>query len=83
MPRIYDKYNNPLDFCKECFPDEVEFLSFAECLNDDDEQLCETCDLNISGEDGCHYGYHEEHPPYSDTEYKCEECGEELTDNDD
>lgn len=71
MPRIYNTESLSFDFCQSCFPSEAA----AE----------EDYGIGPDGPDGrgnC-YGYEESHPPYDDTDYKCEECGCELTDDDD
>lgn len=73
MPRIYNSASDPLDFCNECFPDEVEA-----------EEEYGNTDITGEGPDGrgnC-YGYDEDHPSYSDTDYCCESCRKPLTDAD-
>lgn len=82
MPRIYDKYNNPLDYCNKCFPAEIEFLSEENCLNEDHNKKCKFCNKNFSGEHGCHYEYEADHPEYSDTDYECAICDKKLYDSD-
>jgi len=62
MPRIYDKKNIPIDFCKKCFPNKNYFQDIF----------------------GGYGGYDSEHPDYEDDPdfYRCEVCGEKLTDED-
>jgi hypothetical protein len=71
MPRIYSRASDPLDFCKPCFPDPDSALALYGVGPD-----------GADGRGDC-YGYDEEHPPYSDTDYTCEVCGDALTDKDD
>lgn len=82
MPRIYDKENNPLDYCNKCFPAELDFLAVANCLNDSETIKCKFCNKNFSGEGGCHYSYEADHPEYSDTDYCCVICHKKLHDSD-
>jgi hypothetical protein len=79
MPRIYDKYNNPRDYCNHCFPqNEKDFLRTQDCLDNNDDVKCKFCNKNFSGDNGCHYGYECDHPEYSDTDYCCVICGKKL-----
>lgn len=73
MPRITDSASDPHDFCQSCLPDE--------------EEAAERFGLAVKGEGpdgrGDCYDYCESfHPPYSETDYCCEDCGEPLTDID-
>ncbi|MFH1031082.1 MAG: hypothetical protein V1767_00725 [Chloroflexota bacterium] len=50
MPRIYDEFDNPYDFCKSCFPDERDFQDGKNNSYDADhppyeweDYRCETC----------------------------------------
>ena len=85
MPRIYDKENNPLDYCRDCFPGEDVFLNEQGCWdNKNDMEKCRFCNLAYGESDRCcHYGYNCDHPSYEDTEYECAECDCELTSEDD
>lgn len=71
MPRIYDSANNPLDFCRRDFP---KLASHA-------RMLFGNVGDGPDGRGNC-FEYNAEHPPYSDTDYTCETCGNELTDRD-
>ena len=84
MPRIYDKNNNPLDYCLDCFPDEEQFRTDEGCRDDKrDVGKCRFCNLGHSStEKSCHYSYNADHPPYEDTNYDCMECDCELTSED-
>ncbi len=58
MPRIYDENNEPFDFCKDCFPDE---LNFHDGNNNEynadhppyeyEEYTCEECGKKLTAED--------------------------------
>jgi len=73
MPRIYTSASDPVDFCRECFPDL--------------EDAQETYGLEAEGEGpddrGDCFAYEAEHPPYDECDYDCEICGERLGDDDD
>lgn len=70
MPRVYDAESNPVDFCKECFPDyEEAFDKYGEGEGPDDRGNC--------------FDYESIHPEYLDTDYTCEDCGKPLTEKDD
>lgn len=73
MPRLTDSSSEPHDFCAACFPS----LNVAESHYDDVEHFGEGPD----GRGNC-FEYGCEHPPYSMTDYCCEDCGEPLTDDD-
>ena len=68
--RIYTSTNDPLDFCKKCFPSEDE-------ANDRYENLGDGPD----GRGNC-FGYEEDHPDYCGLNYKCVQCGVLLKDID-
>jgi len=70
MPRIYNSYSDPLDFCIACFPNE--------------QTAKENYDFGEVGPDnrGNCFSYDEEHPLYSETDYNCEICKKRLTDKD-
>lgn len=70
MPRIYSSCNDPLDFCKRCFPGEKTAKSRYEDVGDgpDDRGNC--------------FEYDADHPPYEDTDYVCEKCGRYLGEKD-
>jgi hypothetical protein len=69
--RIYTSQSNPLDFCRSCFPSEEKAIELYGNLGEgpDDRGNC--------------FSYDEEHPPYEETDYTCEECGKRLQKNDD
>lgn len=69
--RIYTSESIPVDFCRDCFPSEEEALKEYGNLGDgpDDRGNCFCYD---------DWG----HPPYEETDYKCECCGEKLTEED-
>ena len=69
MPRICDSSNEPIDFCMPHFPAEAD----ARELYGNGERR------DVPGD--C-FTYDAPHPPYSDTEYKCAECGFPLLDMD-
>jgi hypothetical protein len=73
MPRIYDSASDPLDFCKRCFPGEKT----AEARYGNVAKTGEGPD----GRGNC-FGYNEDHPPYEDTDYKCETCRRNLGEKD-
>jgi hypothetical protein len=73
MPRIYDSANDPLDFCRQCYPAEA----VAEKKYGDVKKTGEGPD----GRGNC-FGYDAEHPPYEDEEYDCTKCGCRLGEND-
>lgn len=74
MPRIYRSDNEPLDFCKRCFPKEAEAEE-------------EYADVSAWGEGpdkrGNCFAYGAEHPPYSETDYTCLNCAKLLSERDD
>jgi hypothetical protein len=74
MPRIYRSDDEPLDFCKRCFP-----------KMDDAEE--EYGDVTKTGEGpderGNCFAYNSEHPPYAETDYRCQTCDKPLMERDD
>lgn len=70
MPRIYTSCSDPIDFCRSCYPDEDEAIERYSNLGDGPD-----------GRGNC-FDYNADHPPYSDCDYRCEDCGAELTDED-
>jgi len=78
MPRIYTSASDPIDFCKQCFPDEDDAIERYGNVGDGPD-----------GRGNC-FEYEAEHPPYEDhpsfddgeSAYQCEECCEALTSND-
>ena len=70
MPRIYTSVSDPLDFCQRCFPGEATAQKRYANIGDGPD-----------GRGNC-YGYDEDHPPYEDTHYTCETCGNLLTERD-
>ncbi len=71
MPRIYDSANNPIDFCRDCFPDEASA----------EEEFGNVGD-GPDGRGNC-FGYDDMHPDYDECDYTCHECGKLLTNEDD
>ena len=68
MPRIYDSNNDPINYCKKCFPKE----GAAENLH--------RFEVNEKANDGrgdC-YSYDCVHPPYEMENYKCHNCRKML-----
>ena len=72
MPRIYDSQSEPHDFCLRCFP-KTEELAFKKYGNLGD---------GPDGRGNC-FGYDEDHPPYAETDYRCQTCNKLLTEKDD
>lgn len=70
MPRIYASNNDPVDFCRDCFPSEDEAIEEYGGKGDGPD-----------GRGNC-FGWDAEHPPYGDEDYRCEQCGSVLTDDD-
>ena len=73
MPRIYTSANDPLDFCKKCFPLE----NIAE---DRYGHIGEGPDNR-----GNCFSYNSEHPPYDVDDvgyYRCAKCRKMLIDED-
>lgn len=73
MPRIYASNNDPIDFCKGCFP------------KSDREVLPYQLEAMGEGPDGrgdC-FGYDCDHPTYEYEDYDCDKCGRRLTGRDD
>jgi len=75
MPRIYSGISDPIDFCRDCFP------SYEEAVEQYDHKVCDCSDIEDETPHS-HFDYDCAHPPYSETDYECEECGELLTDDD-
>ena len=73
MPRICDSASNPLDFCNRCFPGEKTA-----------ERKYGNVAITGEGPDdrGNCYSYNDDHPPYEDTDYCCDTCGNNLDEND-
>lgn len=72
MPRIFTSRNDPLDFCKRCFPGEKTAQARYSALGDgpDDRGNC--------------FDYDAEHPSYDEQfpAYKCATCGHKLGEKD-
>ena len=67
MPRIYASDNDPLDFCKSCFP------------KSEDEAFDEYGHWGHGPDDrGSCFAYDASHPPYGFDPYNCFICGETL-----
>lgn len=71
MPRIYSSQSDPLDFCKEHFPDEDHAFDLYGNLGDGPD-----------GRGNC-FSWDDDHPSYDCDYYYCETCGVELTPADD
>ncbi len=71
MPRIYNGFNEPLDFCRKCYPttEERARVKYGDGTGPDNRGNC--------------FGYDAEHPDYDGENYKCELCKEPLTGRDD
>lgn len=71
MPRIYSSANDPLDFCKRCFP-KTESAAEKKYAQDgpgpDNRGNCFTYDAD--------------HPPYECEDYRCHKCNKLLTEVD-
>jgi hypothetical protein len=74
MPRIYASNNDPLDFCRDCFPmtEEEAFEEYGNIGDGPDNR-------------GNCFAYEADHPDYEGwpEQYKCETCGGQLTKEDD
>jgi hypothetical protein len=70
MPRIYNKEGHPFDYCKFCM------------LSEEQAEIEHNHDKLIFTPDNGGFGYDSEHPEYEYTEYKCDECEDELTEAD-
>lgn len=70
MPRIYTSNNDPLDFCRDCFPTEEEANAEYGDMGDGPD-----------GRGNC-FTYDADHPAYSDTDERCHSCRRRLTDRD-
>ena len=68
--RIYTSESNPIDFCRDCFPSQEEAIELYGNMGDGSD-----------GRGNC-FSYDEEHPPYEETDYKCETCKCLLTEAD-
>jgi hypothetical protein len=74
VPRIYDSSNDPIDFCREDYPEEA----------DAEEQYGDVAKTG-AGPDGrgnC-FSYDAEHPAYEGECYHCVTCGKLLDSDDD
>ncbi len=67
MPRIYTSTNDPLDFCRKCFPEEKTAIKYYGALGDGPD-----------GRGSC-FDYDACHPEYYYSGYKCIVCNKELT----
>jgi hypothetical protein len=70
MPRIYTSRNDPVNFCRKCFPEEKKASEMYENLGDGPD-----------GRGNC-FAYDAAHPDYSGEEYKCAKCRKLLDDSD-
>ncbi len=71
MPRIYTSANDPIDFCRKCFPKTPEIAT---------EQFGNVGE-GPDGRGNC-FDYDAFHPTYREEDYYCCECNKKL-DNDD
>lgn len=71
MPRLYSSANDPIDFCKRCFPasEKAAFIRYGNRGDGPDDR-------------GNCFSYNDYHPPYEDIDYICETCSKKLTAND-
>lgn len=68
MPRIYDGYSEPWDFCRNCFPrtEAIARERYGDGEGPDDRGNC--------------FDYESDHPDYEDwDDYECCKCGKKLT----
>lgn len=70
MPRIYSSVSDPVDFCKDCFPDEDDATDQYGNVGDGPD-----------GRGNC-FGYNADHPPYEGEGYTCEVCNKLLGEED-
>jgi hypothetical protein len=62
MPRIFDSANNPFDFCRSCYPSEMEaMVRFGKAGDGPDNR-------------GNCFAHGAEHPAYEDEDYRCWAC---------
>lgn len=71
MPRIYTSASDPIDFCKQCFPDEDEATKKYGNVGDGPD-----------GRGNC-FEHKADHPDYAGEDYQCEDCGKQLKSRDD
>ena len=73
MPRVYDSDSSPINYCRDCFPDEAE----AEALH--------KFPVRPTDNDGrgCCFDWGSDHPPYDGEDYRCHKCRKLLTGKDD
>jgi len=71
MPRIYDSASNPVDFCRACMPDEWDARERFGNVGEGPDGRGDCFDYDCAG------------PPYEETDYVCEDCGDPLTRLDD
>lgn len=71
MPRVYTSASDPLDFCKDCFPETEEeaFRLYGDLGDGPDER-------------GNCFGYDCDHPDYVSEGYNCYICKEPLEEDD-
>lgn len=70
MPRLFTSKNEPMDFCRHCWPD----LATA-------ERHFATGEEGPDGRGDC-FDYDTEHPPYDDEIYTCCACECDLNEDD-
>lgn len=70
MPRIYTSANDPIDFCRRCFPKEAKANSLYGNVGDGPDKR------------GNCFDYDADHPNYEETDYKCNSCRKLLTEKD-
>lgn len=70
MPRIRTSQSDPLDFCKQCFPNEADAMELYYNLGDGPDER------------GNCFGYEDDHPAYECENYTCEKCGRLLKEED-
>lgn len=69
MPRIYTGNNDPIDWCKHCFPKQINaIIKYGPGEGPDGRGNC--------------YDYEAAHPPYAGNGYRCDNCRKILGDKD-
>lgn len=70
MSRVYTSTNDPMDFCRKCFPAEEAAKKMYGDLGDGPD-----------GRGNC-FGWDAEHPDYQGEDYRCVICGTRLRSRD-
>ena len=73
MPRLITSDSEPMDFCKSCYPTELEA----------EEKYKFKVSEEANDGRGCCFLYEDDcHPDFEFQGYTCDECDEELTEED-